>query len=189
MFPIEVPQIPGLTYAPGFLDESAQASCLRIADAGRWDTTLSRRTQQFGWRYDYRKAAISWEDRLGDLPDWLYLLGRRMTRLGWFDRQPEQVIINEYLPGQGIAMHTDSVWGPVVVTISLGDDWQMDFVNPHNPPPPDVASPSITLERGSALVLAGEARYAWRHGIAPRKYDGAYRRQRRVSLTFRTLPR
>jgi hypothetical protein len=47
------------------------------------------------------------------------------------------------------------------------------------------------LERGSLLVLAGDARYKWRHGIRGRKTDTigeqVLTRGRRVSLTFRTI--
>ena len=98
--------------------------------------------------------------------------------------------MNEYLPGQGIAMHVDrDCFGPAVATVSLGDDWLMDL----RPLAPDVdVTQSILLERGSALVMTGEARQHWLHGIAKRKRDsvnGGWReRRRRVSLTFRTVP-
>jgi alkylated DNA repair dioxygenase AlkB len=47
------------------------------------------------------------------------------------------------------------------------------------------------LEPGSLLVLSGEARFAWTHGIAARRFDVIdgvrTARARRVSLTFRTV--
>jgi alkylated DNA repair dioxygenase AlkB len=47
----------------------------------------------------------------------------------------------------------------------------------------------ILLETRSMVVLQGESRYHWTHGIAARKtdlYQGQkYSRKRRVSLTFR----
>jgi alkylated DNA repair dioxygenase AlkB len=50
---------------------------------------------------------------------------------------------------------------------------------------------SLLLERGSLLVLAGAARYQWRHAIPGRKTDTVggqgWTRGRRVSLTFRTV--
>jgi alkylated DNA repair dioxygenase AlkB len=49
----------------------------------------------------------------------------------------------------------------------------------------------LLLERGSLLVLAGPARYDWRHSIPTRKSDPigdqVISRGRRVSLTFRTV--
>jgi alkylated DNA repair dioxygenase AlkB len=53
------------------------------------------------------------------------------------------------------------------------------------------ASDPLLLERGSLLVLAGPARYDWRHSIPARKSDRigdqVISRGRRVSLTFRTV--
>lgn len=46
---------------------------------------------------------------------------------------------------------------------------------------------SIPLEPNSLLVLQGEARYKWKHGIAPRKSDNGVRRGRLISLTFRKV--
>jgi len=47
------------------------------------------------------------------------------------------------------------------------------------------------LEPRSLIVLKGEARYEWAHGIAKRKSDNwqgqVFKRTRRVSLTFRTV--
>lgn len=50
---------------------------------------------------------------------------------------------------------------------------------------------SILLEPNSILVMSGEARYQWKHGIAKRKkdrYQGVIlKRSRRVSFTFRKM--
>jgi alkylated DNA repair dioxygenase AlkB len=47
------------------------------------------------------------------------------------------------------------------------------------------------LERRSLLILGGEARYEWQHGIANRKNDIwqglKYPRGRRLSVTFRSV--
>ncbi len=107
-------------------------------------------------------------------------------RLAHIDRVPEQVIVNEYLPGQGIAMHTDHRgFGLTVCTISLGDDWEMDFSENW-----DEKRPAL-LHRRSLVLLTGEARSVWQHGIAPRKSEpakgGRRNRRRRLSLTFRTV--
>merc|ERR1719277_657478 len=50
---------------------------------------------------------------------------------------------------------------------------------------------SVWLPANSLLLLTGEARYAWQHGIAWRKTDclapgEVVPRRRRVSMTFRT---
>ena len=42
-----------------------------------------------------------------------------------------------------------------------------------------------------SIVLAGDSRYVWKHGIAKRKFDNIHghkiRRARRVALTFRIM--
>ena len=186
-----VPDVPGLHYFPGFLDQDAEArACMRI-DSAPWRDDLMRRVQHYGWRYDYKARTITQDMRIGPLPEWLHDIAcQLMERTGLFDSVPSQAIVNEYLPGQGIAMHVDrECFGPAVATVSLLDDWTMDLR------PLDGAADgkkSILLERRSALVMTGEARQHWLHGIAKRKGDrvaGGWReRRRRVSLTFRTVP-
>ena len=186
-----VPDVPGLHYFPDFLDRDAQARACAAIDAAPWRDDLMRRVQHYGWCYDYRARTITSDMQIGPLPDWLHGMSRHLAeRTGLFDAVPGQVIVNEYLPGQGIAMHVDrECFGPAVATVSLADDWLMDLrpVDPFRG-----GAESILLGRGSALVLTGEARQSWLHGMAKRKRDrigGIWReRQRRVSLTFRTVP-
>ena len=45
----------------------------------------------------------------------------------------------------------------------------------------------IYLRPASLLILKGDARYKWKHGIAARKSDNGLKRQRRISLTFRKI--
>ena len=99
---------------------------------------------------------------------------------------PDQVIINEYEPGQGIAAHIDCVpcFGNHIASLSLGGAVDMRFDRrgeAHN----------LRLMPESLLGLSGEARLKWRHSIAARKTDivdgQRVVRSRRVSLTFRTV--
>ena len=159
------------------------------ADAGLSSPSrnVGRRVKQYGWRYDYKARAVTSDMRIGPLPDWLQALAQRLyDETGLFDRVPEQVIVNEYEPGQGIAMHTDHPgFGPAVATVSLGDDWEMNFSRPDDG---FQAKSRMMLASGSALILAGEARRKWRHGIAKRRKERDTReRKRRLSLTFRTV--
>ena len=188
-----IPDIPGLHYIPDFLDHAAQVRALAEIDAPRapWRDDLMRRVQHYGWRYNYKARAITRDMRIGPLPEWLSEIALQLVdRTGLFDSAPTQVIVNEYLPGQGIAMHMDrECFGPAVATVSLGDDWVMEL---HPLGDEGRGKESIVLERGSALVMTGAARWNWLHGIAKRKTDRVGRslreRQRRVSLTFRTVP-
>ena len=181
--------VPGLHFIEGFLTMEQQADCVRRVDAAvdEWRNDLSRRVQHYGWRYDYKARAITPDMHIGVLPDWLATLAKKLyDETGLFDRMPEQVIVNEYLPGQGIAMHIDHPgFGPTVCTISLLDDWEMDFSENWRD-----KSPTL-LQRGSCVLLTSSARNDWQHGIAPRKTElrdsGRRDRKRRLSLTFRTV--
>ena len=185
----EMEDVAGLCYFPGFLNEEEQSAMVRSIDEQSWRNDLERRVQHYGWRYDYRARTVASEMRLGPLPDWIEEVADRLyAETGLFDRVPDQAIINEYEPGQGIALHVDrDCFGPAVATVSLGDDWEMKL-RPVGGERKD--DRRLMLARGSALVMTGEARFRWLHGIDRRKTEdgGKRRRQRRLSLTFRTVP-
>lgn len=185
----------GLVYRPGFLSEERERELLALIDgeeSSAWLSDLARRVQHYGYKYDYSYRGIDPSAHLGPLPPWLERLGRDVVSSAVDLCHPieafDQAIINEYLPGQGIAPHTDrDCFGPVVATVSLNSDVVMDFVGPVG------QKYSQTLQRRSLVLLAGAARARWRHGIAKRKNDKdpaigrVMPRQRRVSITFRTV--
>jgi alkylated DNA repair dioxygenase AlkB len=185
----EVNEVQGLKFFENFLGADEQAYCVQRVDSAvnEWRNDLSRRVQHYGWRYDYRARAITPDMHIGALPGWLAKLAQKLyDEIGLFDRVPEQVIVNEYSPGQGIAMHIDHPgFGPVVCTVSLLDDWEMDFAERGQDKTPAL------LPRGSCVLLTGSSRSVWQHGIAPRKAEfgnnGRRNRNRRLSLTFRTV--
>jgi alkylated DNA repair dioxygenase AlkB len=185
----DVPGVPGLMVFEEFLTPEEQTNCIQRVDAAEseWRNDLRRRVQHYGWRYDYKARAITPDMHIGALPDWLDRLAQKLyDETGLFDRKPEQVIVNEYQPGQGIATHIDHRgFGPTVCTISLLDDWEMDFSENW-----DKKMPAL-LKRGSCVLLANSSRSKWQHGIAPRKTEnvgnGRRDRKRRLSLTFRTV--
>lgn len=172
---------------PDFLTKSEEDELIQAIDAAPWNQDLKRRVQHYGFRYDYKARAVSLRDRLGELPDWAADVARRLVDYGYFTSPPDQVIVNEYKPGQGINPHTDrsTCFGPSVASLSLGSDIVMDFTDGAG------KSGSVLLPRRSMLILRGSSRTVWRHGIAPRRRDtnslGTFVRTRRVSLTFRTV--
>lgn len=179
--------IPGLLYQPNFITPDEERILLDFIDGGTWNTELKRRTQHYGYRYSYTNRAVDSEDSLGDMPIVFGPVCERMVAAGFFSQAPQQVIVNEYLPGQSIANHVDSpVFGPVVASLSLESGISMNFESIHS----DI-SKSMYLEPRSLLVLTGESRTEWKHGIPARKRDLVNGKQvprtRRVSVTFRTL--
>jgi alkylated DNA repair dioxygenase AlkB len=176
----------GLSYIDDYLSEVEAAELLSCIDAHPWMTDLRRRVQHYGYRYDYRARAVDRGMYLGPLPEWADALASRMHSEMVFDRAPDQLIVNEYEPGQGIASHVDCVpcFGPVVASLTLASGCQMDLSRGET-------TLSLMLRPRSLLILAGESRALWAHGIRARRsdvHDGArIPRRRRVSLTFRTV--
>lgn len=183
---VQAPNIVGLRYVTNFVDEKTEATLIQTIDAQPWIMDLRRRVQHYGYRYNYKVRGLASDLYLGPIPHWLQPCCQRLHREGYFSLTPDQVIVNEYLPGQGIASHTDCIpcFGDTIASISLGSGCQMDFVDGE-------ARTSHYLEPQSLLVLSGEARYQWKHGIAARKSDKvngiAISRARRISLTFRNV--
>ena len=182
------PPVEGLRYIPGFLDRRGEERLAGFIDGQPWRDDLKRRVQHYGYVYDYRARQISRGIYLGQLPRPFAALAEALLKEAGFDRLPDQVIVNEYLPGQGIAPHTDCIpcFGETIASASLLSASEMEFLHP-----PTGRREALLLKPRSLLILSGPARYEWQHTIRPRKADmaGGTRlpRSRRLSLTFRKV--
>lgn len=180
--------IPGLSYVPEYISPQEEGELTSAIDSQQWITELKRRVQHYGWRYDYKAKSIAPESRLGPLPEWLMPYCDRMRADRLFPQLPDQVIINEYQPGQGIAPHVDCVpcFTDTIASLSLGSTCVMEFTNVETG-----QKIPVLLEPRSLVVLTGDARYRWQHAIFHRKtdkYNGfVFPRGRRLSLTFRKV--
>ena len=124
------------------------------------------------------------------------------------DRVPRarQAIVNLYHPGEGISPHVDLLnrFGDGIVGVSLGSGTSMRFARGKRNVEVDGAGGGdddhheVWLPPRSVLVLTGDARYEWTHGIVPRMKDKVedlagrdewqwQERGVRVSVTFRWL--
>ena len=111
----QIEMVNGLYYARDFLTPAEQRDCLIRVDAAQdeWLNDLSRRVQHYGWRYDYKARVITRDMHIGAMPDWLDEIAQKLHQVELpdgqklFERPPEQVIVNEYVENQGIAMHID----------------------------------------------------------------------------------
>ncbi len=181
-------QISGLTYLRDYITSADEQALLQKIDSLPWLDDLKRRVQHYGYKYDYKARVVTQDMYLGPLPEWLLAYAAALHRKGPFKQQPDQVIVNEYLPGQGIAPHIDCVpcFDETVASLSLGSRCVMDFAHSDTG-----QKTSMLLEPRGLLVLSDAARYQWTHAIAPRKtdkFDGiVIPRGRRVSLTFRKV--
>src|SRR2546423_1857920 len=95
-----IPQIPGLSYHPDYIDAKEEAELVSAIDAEPWDTTWKRRRQPYGRSYNKSDAPR-------DIPNWALPLIVRFRTEGISEPAFDQVLVNEYFPGQGISLHKD----------------------------------------------------------------------------------
>jgi alkylated DNA repair dioxygenase AlkB len=180
--------IPGLTYLPDYIDAAHEERLLAVIDRQTWLTDLARCVQHYGYRYDYKGRKVDPEMYLGPLPDWAAEIAVRLRQEGWFAEQADQVIVNEYQPGQGISKHVDCVpcFARTIASLSLGSTCVLEMA--HGKTKQKV---ELLLQPCSLIVMEDEARYKWTHAVPARKKDvidgRTWPRGRRVSLTFRKV--
>ena len=183
---MENKMIKGLYYKEDFLNSDEEKTILSRIEKEEWDSSLKRRVQHYGYIYDYKKKNIGQDSRKGELPDWLFELEKKIKATFNIEQSFDQVIINEYEPGQGISNHIDCVpcFEDVIVSVSLLSSCVMQFSK-------DSEKHEIILNPRSILLLSGEARYFWKHGIKAVKNDQwqntVIPRKRRISITFRKI--
>lgn len=124
---------------------------------------------------------VTLDSHLGPLPKWLQRIATQLNHDGLIEQVPDQVIINEYEPGQGITKHIgcEPCFGDKIFSLSLGSHATFEFSQESKD------KVAITLNPKSLAMMYGEARYDCKHGIPARKKDDRQLRPRRISLTFR----
>ena len=137
----------------------------------------ARRVAAFGRRHDFSRGRP--ED--GEpLPAFLHSL--RAKAAAFAGVAPETIahaLVTEYAPGAGIGWHRDRPQYDKVIGVSFGAPCRLRFRREGNG---GWLRRHADLAPGSAYLLDGPARWAWRHGIAPQA-------ALRYSVTFRTLRR
>ena len=191
-----------------------------------------RKVLHFGYEFCYNDNSIANEMegnlKISAFPDsWGPILHKALA-LNLIDELPDQCTVNRYEPGQGIPPHIDthSCCTDTILSISLCSDVVMNFAPPCSAagttynanmksgssiehPKRYNATVPVILPKRSVLVMSGEARYAYTHGIATRQSDiipankatqhesednvkglTLMKRKLRISLTFRkSLPK
>jgi alkylated DNA repair dioxygenase AlkB len=180
--------IVGLKYIWDFIDQEKHDDLLQQVDSQPWLTDLKRRVQHYGYKYDYKSRHVDYSMRIGPLPQWAEEIADILCERRLAPERPDQVIVNEYRQGQGIASHVDCqpCFTDTIISLSLGSPCVMDFTHKQTR-----QVVPLLLEPRSLVVLQDEARYIWLHGIPARKTDQygdkTIQRERRVSLTFRKV--
>ncbi|XP_021650318.1 uncharacterized protein LOC110642539 isoform X3 [Hevea brasiliensis] len=139
----QVGDLPTVIYKPDFITESEEMHLLdRVvygAPVSKWKSLKNRRLQN--WVFPLPTGLLSLAGGVvhekgllpQDLPPWLTKITQRIyEESGLFPSAINHVLINEYLPDQGIMPHQDGpAYFPVVAILSLGSPTVMDFI-PHS---------------------------------------------------------
>ena len=175
------PLIAGLEYREEFISADEHSALLERLDAMELDPFRfhgwlgKRRTQSFGWRYDFDDASFSPTE---PIPDWLApLRDRAATFAGVGPDEIAHVLLARYDPGAGIGWHRDRPQFERVVGVSLAAPAVLRF---RQRTASGFRRVSLPVEPRSAYLLSGEARQQWEHSIAPGDAS-------RFSITFRSL--
>jgi alkylated DNA repair dioxygenase AlkB len=177
----DAPLIAGLSYCEdviGSAEEQSLIDHLAAADLSpfRFHGWLgNRKTQSFGWRYDFDDASFSPAE---PIPEWLTPV--RDTAARFAGVEPDDfvhVLLARYDPGAGIGWHRDRDVFDKVVGISLATSATLRF---RRRKPGGFDRVSLDVAPRSAYLLSGEVRWDWEHRITPGD-------KLRFSITFRTL--
>ena len=178
--------LPGMLLYPDFIDEAMEAKLLEEIDSKTWIVDYDRRLQYYGYRneleapYDLVRFPVP-------MPPLMYALSQKIVGDHVLANQPDQVIINEYVPGKGIKPHKDrNYFENQICGVNLGSGCMMRFIKGYG-----LETVDIKIPRRSLYVMQDEARYKWKHAIPPRKKDkvdeNVLHRERRVSITYRKV--
>ena len=209
----------GLALYSNFITPQEEAEIIAsIQKDDRWCGIGKRQTMHYGAHFDYTTFCAS--EMWTDVPGWIErLVGRLPFREegGTVD----QFTVQYYPPGTGIPPHVDthSAFGEFLYSLSLGSAVPMGFKRCGENEARKMRRPKRSLGEGegvgsgraraqaqddgeekwevwlgerSLLVMRGEARYGFVHGIRGRKFDGEgvkRRREGRWSLTMRSVKR
>lgn len=191
-------------YIPNFINADEETHILKhvySVPKPKWTCLSHRRLQEYGG-VPHQKGMIPEK-----IPEWLQKYVDKVTVLDIFDgNKPNHVLVNEYLPGQGIMAHTDGpLFYPTVTTISCGSHTLLEFFE-NNVSRAKICD--VLLERRSLIVLQHDMYTKYLHSINDTKEDlitencvnlnkcdvqphlgDVLIRDTRVSLTIRCVPK
>ena len=177
----DTPLIAGLRYEDGIIRESEERelldhlAALDLAPFRFHGWLGNRKTQSFGWRYDFDDASFTPAE---PFPAWLQPLRERAAAFaGLHAADFVHVLLARYDPGAGIGWHRDRDVFEQVVGISLKSEATLRF---RQRTVGGFRRANLNVEPRSAYLLSGEARHNWEHSISPGE-------TLRFSITLRTL--
>ncbi|VEN34387.1 unnamed protein product [Callosobruchus maculatus] len=195
---------PTLYYIPNFITEDEENNILKSVYSmpkPKWTCLSNRRLQDYGG-VPHEKGMIA-----EPIPKWLQTYMDKVDALNIFDgKKTNQVLVNEYLAGQGIMPHTDGpLFHPTISTISCGSHTVLEFKE-NSEHRQKVCN--VLLERRSLVIVKDDLYSKYLHSISEREEDMLedivnldvvgdrnlvssvkLKRKTRVSLTIRNVPK
>lgn len=187
-----IESIKGLSLISSFISEDEEKVLIEYINKQKWSSAPGKReVQQYGYEYNYGSKYTKPSATMS-IPKEFKALLEKVNK--FFKTTPDQIIVNKYEPGQGIAPHVDHIkhFGPVVASLTLqsGTIMEMSRKIQDNNEIKTIKIP-MYLEKCSLLILTNEARYDFMHCIPARKTDivddKTINRGTRISITFRTM--
>lgn len=191
-------------YIPNFITPEEETLILQNVNSvpkPKWTCLSKRRLQDYGG-VPHKNGMIP-----ENIPLWLQTYMDRIASYNIFgSNKPNHVLVNEYIPGQGIMPHTDGpLFYPTVSTISCGSHTVLEFFeNDEN----RTKVCDLILEKRSLVVLQDNMYTKYLHSISEVKEDviqpscvnlkecykqfcigSILKRDTRVSLTIRYVPK
>jgi len=186
--------VPGLYYFDTIVSSDYSQQLFHYLDnEAKWspitDNPNSRVVQHYGYKYNYKshnnkEMGTPIPDIFSEL---IQTLQQKVQELQLADSSYSfnQIIVNNYEPGQGISKHTDiKSYGAVIGCYTLGSGTTMRFRKKD-----EVVD--VYVKPNSLYVMTGDSRYLWTHEMPSTKtdlYNGKrIARDRRISITFRNV--
>jgi len=191
---LSIESVPGLYYIDNLISpEYSQQLFHYLDNEEKWssitDSPNSRVVQHYGYKYNYKNHN---NKEMGKpIPDTFSELIQSLQQkvqelqLGDSSYSFNQIIVNNYEPGQGISKHTDiKSYGAVIGCYTIGSGATMRFRKKD-----EVVD--LYVKPNSLYVMSGDSRYLWTHEMPSTKsdkYNGkCIMRDRRISITFRNV--
>lgn len=181
----------GLHYFENIFKSKQEKELIDFLDKSTWkslsDSPNSRKVQHYGYLYDYKTGKI--KEKTDNIPEEFNFIidllknQCKILRILPDDYEFNQLIVNNYDPGQGISAHIDTKeYGGIIGCYTIGGGTIMRFSK-------DKEEYDLYVEPRSLYIMSDESRYKWKHEMISRKSDVVdgekIKRDRRISITFR----
>lgn len=176
---------------PDFITPLRQSELMdEVQTNSQWEVMGKRNVSHYQFKFDYSTKSVHRNELDNQLPLWAIALLDQYSNFRPNQPRANQLTINRYGIGGGIAPHVDthSSFLSQMLVFSLGSDVVMEFRAKKNG---SYVTHNVLLPHGSLMILEDAARYGWEHCIRARNVDVidglVKRRDVRISLTFRSV--